>query len=273
DPDLAVVDAAQHAVAVVLDLVEPVVALGSGFHQRGELWRNKKRHSCRPGFRPFYRFFLLRFDQEPVVLALLPFLRPHAHQVPGAMQPLALQYESHVPLAVAGARIALRPPHALVPDLHLARAVVPFRNHALELRVVERMVFDVLREALDAGVGARLVGNRPALQRAVEFQPEVVVQAARGVLLDDVAQFIRIAPLSAARLLRVPEVALLPVLRQSHARREARSGCLVLCRLCLSSETRSMTSADLRGAAVSFSGCSMVSVRPDFTFLRMRAMR
>ena len=113
-------------------------------------------------------------DQKPLFL-LARHVR--AHQVPQTAELLALQFELEFALGIGLGRILLRNPHAAVPDDHITRAVMPFGNAALERRVVERMVFDVDRQALDLGVERRAFGHRPAFQRAIEFQAKVVMQA------------------------------------------------------------------------------------------------
>ena len=93
-------------------------------------------------------------DQQPVgalaaaasTLLAVPF---HAHQHPAAMQALAFEDELEVALLQAFMRIALRRPVAAVPQLHRAAAILAFRNGALEVAVVERMVLDLDRQALD----------------------------------------------------------------------------------------------------------------------------
>jgi hypothetical protein len=48
------------------------------------------------------------------------------------------------------------------------------------------MIFDVNRKALVCRVEARALGDRPALECAVQLQAEIVMQPARGVLLDQI---------------------------------------------------------------------------------------
>src|SRR5258707_9811294 len=47
------------------------------------------------------------------------------------------------------------------------------------------MVLDMDRQPLLTGIEARPLRDRPALQNAIEFEPEIVVQPPRGVLLHD----------------------------------------------------------------------------------------
>ena len=63
----------------------------------------------------------------------------------------------------------------------------PLRDGALEVAVVERMVLGPHRQALVVGIEARPLGHRPALEHAVQLEPEVPVQPGRVVLLDDEA--------------------------------------------------------------------------------------
>ena len=102
---------------------------------------------------------------------------------------------------------------ALVPDLDRAGAVLPLRDLAVERRVLERMVLDVDGEVLLARLERHALRDRPARQRAVPLEPEVVVEAARIVALDDEDR--RLAALLAAERLRcLLRVALALVLGQ-----------------------------------------------------------
>ena len=69
-----------------------------------------------------------------------------------------------------------------------AAAVLPSRNDALEPAIFERVVLDMDRQALLAGIEARPFRHRPALQHPVELEPEIIMQPARGMLLDDKGQ-------------------------------------------------------------------------------------
>ncbi len=83
-------------------------------------------------------------------------------------------------------RIADRFPGAAIPQQHRSSAVLPLRNDALELAVLERMILDVHRQALVGRIQAGALRDRPALQDAFELEPEVVVQTRRRMLLDQV---------------------------------------------------------------------------------------
>jgi hypothetical protein len=71
-----------------------------------------------------------------------------------------------------------------VPDLARAAAVLVRGNHALEPSVVQGVVLDVYGEPALSRVERWPFGNRPADQHAIEFEPEVIVKAARRVLVD-----------------------------------------------------------------------------------------
>src|ERR1051326_9230336 len=80
-------------------------------------------------------------------------------------------------------RIAYRGPMAAVPDDDRAAAVLALGDVALELEIVERMVFGANRKPLLARHQARSSRHRPALEHAVELEPQIVMQPARRVLL------------------------------------------------------------------------------------------
>jgi hypothetical protein len=60
----------------------------------------------------------------------------------------------------------------------------PFRDRALEIVVLDRVVLDVHGEAFFARHQARPARHRPAFHHAVEFEPQVVMQPRRRVFLD-----------------------------------------------------------------------------------------
>ena len=113
-------------------------------------------------------------DQEPALAALVA-ARPHEH--PRAAELLAVERELELALLQRGfRRRALRRPRALVPDHHGAAAVLAGRDHALELRVLDRVILDLHREPLDARIEGGPLRHGPREQHAVPFEAEVVVQ-------------------------------------------------------------------------------------------------
>src|SRR5690606_15919536 len=112
-------------------------------------------------------------------------------------EPLTLQLELEIALLVAGPqsryRISIRGDGvvgAAVPEHHRPSAVLALGDRPLELAVVDRMVLDFHRQALDGRIDARALRHGPALHDAVQLQPEIVVQPAGVVLLDDVAKLL-----------------------------------------------------------------------------------
>ena len=134
---------------------------------------------------------------------------------------------------VEGGRLPF--PGAPVPDDHVAGAVLPRGDDAFEVEVLDRVVLDVDGHPPDGRVERRALGDRPRHQDAVDFEPEVVVQARRPVALDDEATGPRGAravafigvPGVAGGLGRPGEVALAVIVLQRHAisvPKTARSG-------------------------------------------------
>src|SRR5580704_678422 len=115
-------------------------------------------------------------------------------------------------------RIALRLPSAAVPDDHRARAIFALRNVSLEIKVFERVVLGADRKPLVADREARAFGDRPAFQDSVHFEPQVVMEPARRVFLND--EFSALAPGSRTCRLRSPgEVALPGIFFEWHLAR------------------------------------------------------
>src|SRR5690606_10078305 len=78
------------------------------------------------------------------------------------------------------------------------------------------MILDVHGQPLVRRVEAGALGDGPALERAVELEPEVIVQAAGVVALDVITEFAAWSGDFAARFRGLPEVAFFPVAIQSH---------------------------------------------------------
>ena len=127
---------------------------------------------------------VVAFDQQPV-LAFLARLAGHADQMPAAVQLLAVELELEMALGIALVRIADRLPAAAIPDDHRAAAILALRDRAFEVAIFEGVILDMDRQTLLARHQARPARHRPALQHAVHLEPQIVVQAPGGVLLDD----------------------------------------------------------------------------------------
>ena len=76
---------------------------------------------------------------------------------------------------------------AAIPDLDRPGPVLPGRDRPLEIGVVERVILDVDGEMPLALLQRHALRHGPAREGAVPLEPEVVVEAAGGVPLDDEA--------------------------------------------------------------------------------------
>src|SRR5690606_19966784 len=211
-PRLAIFQAGQDAIAVVLDLVQPVAAARRTVDQGGEL---RLEFLGQVGGLAGYavprvvgRFFLrvvagrrclcpalaqrhdavghfvhhreLAFAARLAIAVLdqqpgglfLGFAALHAYQGPAPAQLGAVQVELQVPVAVTLAGVAYRHPDALVPYDDLARAILALGDFPLELVVGNGVVFYLDGHALDRWIETGALGHRPAFHRAIEFQPE-----------------------------------------------------------------------------------------------------
>ena len=98
---------------------------------------------------------------------------------------------------------------AAIPEVDRAAAVLARRDVALEVGVLDRVVLDVHRERALAGAQRHAPRQRPAEQHAVALEPQVVVQGAGRMALNDedrIAVGLRLARLQ--RLGRLPGLAL-----------------------------------------------------------------
>ena len=100
---------------------------------------------------------------------------------PRSLEALAVEPERQAAVLLLLEQLVRAP----VPDLHSPGAVLALRDLALECSVLERMVFDVDREVLLAGLERHAFGHSPAGQCAVALEAQVVVERSRLVALDD----------------------------------------------------------------------------------------
>src|SRR4030095_1702647 len=121
--------------------------------------------------------------QEPARTAAIALAWLHPHEMEAPAQLLAGQREVELARSEATPRISDRVPEAAAPAAAAPPAILALRNHALEPRVVERVVLGLGGHPPLACHQARPFRNRPALQHAIELEPEIPVHAARGVLL------------------------------------------------------------------------------------------
>src|SRR5947209_20599893 len=72
-----------------------------------------------------------------------------------------------------------------VPDDDFTGAVLALRDHSLECRVFQWMILGAARHPPVLRVCRRPFGYRPGYEHPADFEAEVVVIAARRVVLDD----------------------------------------------------------------------------------------
>ena len=72
-----------------------------------------------------------------------------------------------------------------VPQHHAARAVVALGNVAFEVAIADRVILDMHRQLLRQWDLGWALWNGPALQRAADLKPQIVMQAGRVVALDE----------------------------------------------------------------------------------------
>ncbi len=98
-----------------------------------------------------------------------------------------MQLELQMPLGIAFLGVVDRRPSPAIPDDHGAAAIFALGDGAFEAAIVQRMVLDMDRQALLARNQARPLGHGPALEHPIHLQPQIVMQPAGGVFLDDEA--------------------------------------------------------------------------------------
>jgi hypothetical protein len=165
-------DPTDRAEPVPLHLEDPAVA-------RRELRGERREH--RPVFgalRGRGRPVVALADDEPVLRIAAQLRRDER---PRPVEPLAVQTDGQPAVFLLLHELV----GAAVPDLDRTGAVLPLRDLALEARVLERVVLDVDGEVLLARLERHALRHRPARERAVTLEAEVVVEPPRVVALDD----------------------------------------------------------------------------------------
>ena len=122
-------------------------------------------------------------------------------QVPDAAKLFALQLKFEFAFSVGLGRIGERRPHPTVPDDDITCTVMPFGDVTFKAGVIEGMVLYVNSQAFDLRVQRRTFGHGPALEGAVDFEAEIVMQAGCVMLLDTELQGMRLAALFGGRAL------------------------------------------------------------------------
>ena len=172
------------------------------------IFRDQRRRPARD------RVFVFVFDQQPVGTRVAAAVVPDANEHPTTSQPFPRQNKFEVAGLECVLRLlgALRRPKTAIPHLHGAAAIFAFRDRAFEVAIVEGMIFHLHGQAFVGGIDRRAFGDCPRLEDAVQLQSQVVVQMARGVLLNHVPQMLRrhYLPRSAG-FLGLGEIALCPI--------------------------------------------------------------
>src|SRR5581483_8493652 len=160
----------ERPVAVPLHLEQPVRA-------GGQLVGERREHGAVVA--PTSRGRAVTFAHEEPVLLLAVQMR--RDERPQTLETLAVQVNGQPAVALLLDEV-VRP---RVPDLDRAGAVFALRYLALEGCVVEWVIFDVDGERADARLEWNAFRHGPGGQHAVALEPEVVVEPARIVALDD----------------------------------------------------------------------------------------
>src|SRR5438445_4786373 len=123
------------------------------------------------------RLTVAMLDQEPATLiAPVPTSAADLREHPATVELRSLERELQRANSVSRLWVSLGPPGAAVPQNDRARAILACRDGALEARVLERVILHLHRQALVGGIEAWTLGDRPALEGAVELETEIVVQ-------------------------------------------------------------------------------------------------
>src|SRR6266852_3609329 len=163
-------------------------------------------------------------DQQPVGALTAGAVSLHPDQDPTSMQLLAVEPELQGAFFESFFRrlVALGGPVSAVPDHNRPAAVLAFGNGALEIAILQRVIFYLDREALFFGVERGSAGHCPRFEDTIEFEPEIVMEARRRMLLNHEAPAFRGRDCGvAARLGGFAEIALGLVGRKTTTRHRA----------------------------------------------------
>ena len=116
-------------------------------------------------------------DEQPVLPGLVFLAGPHQHEA--ALQPLPVERELELAVLYRGSRLiqALRLPRALVPDDDVSATVLTDRDDALEIEVLDGVVFRPGCAAFGERAHRRPTRQGPADQDAADLEAEVIVQS------------------------------------------------------------------------------------------------
>ena len=157
--------------------------------------------------------------RSPSVLPSATFLAPltsHTDESPGPRQFVTVKRELQAPAHEARARIFERSPAATVPEQHRTSAILPGRNEAFELCIVEWVVFNLNGQSLLRGIETRSLRDGPTFQGPIQLQAKVIVQTTCRMLLYHIQSLAHSGPEPTARFRRLLEIPLLPILSKPH---------------------------------------------------------
>ena len=124
-------------------------------------------------------------DQQPVRLVGTRIPAVHAHQGPASFQLGSVQLKLQVAFGQSGVYVHKRRPGPKIPQHHRAAAVLTLGNCALEAAILYRMILNLHRESLVAGVETWTLGDGPTLEHAIPAKAKIVVQSSSIMLLND----------------------------------------------------------------------------------------
>src|SRR5213078_4127124 len=119
---------------------------------------------------------VLLAEQQPVLLLAVEV---RGHQRPETLELLPVQPDGQPPVTLLLDQLV----GARVPDLDRAGAVLALWDLTFEAAVVERVILDVHGQVALARLERDALRDRPARERAVALEAEVVVQPASVVAL------------------------------------------------------------------------------------------
>src|SRR5271156_2712123 len=129
-------------------------------------------------------------DQQPILFVLRVAIATAArmHERERAVELEAVQVDIDFALADRVGGVSRRIDdliNAAIPHDAGAGAVISRWNDALEVAVFQRMVLDGDGKMLVGGIHRRAFRNRPRAQDAFHLESKIVVEASRGMLLND----------------------------------------------------------------------------------------
>src|ERR1700732_2638929 len=124
-------------------------------------------------------------DQQPFLFSWLPAANFDQYKTSGQLATVQNKLQFATIDLLGGREIAFHFEGALVPEDHLASAIISLRYFALKLCVLERMIFGLNGQALIYRIHRWTLRHGPGFHHAIHFQTEIVVQASRVMFLNN----------------------------------------------------------------------------------------